>query len=67
MKMVIFCLRWLLTRLYRIEVRDRENLNGVGNKVMVISNHASFLDALLLYLFLPIPPTRPSTRHVDAE
>lgn len=57
MKVVVLSLRWLLARLYRIEVRGREHLHGLGDKVMVISNHTSFLDALLLYLFLPFPLT----------
>lgn len=56
-KVMTTLLRWLMARLYRVEVRGRENLQGLGDKVMVIANHTSFLDALLLYLFLPFPLT----------
>ena len=50
-------LRWLLSRLYRIEVKGRQHLEQLDEKVMVVANHTSFLDGMLLYLFLPFPVT----------
>ena len=57
MKFLIAPLRWLLTRLYQVEVQGRQHLQGLNDKVIVVANHTSFLDALLLFLFLPFPLT----------
>ncbi|HED18967.1 MAG TPA: acyl-[ACP]--phospholipid O-acyltransferase, partial [Gammaproteobacteria bacterium] len=46
-------LRWLLKRLYKIEVHGLENLQLAGDRVLVVANHTSFLDAPLLAVFLP--------------
>lgn len=56
-------LRWLLSRLYKIEVTGRQHLGELDGKVMVVANHTSFLDALLLYLFLPFPVTFAINTH----
>ncbi len=50
-------LRWVLARLYRVEVFGEENLQHLGERVMVVANHTSFLDAALLYAFLPLKMT----------
>ena len=39
--------------LYRVEVRGLENFEKAGDKVLIISNHASFIDPPLLGAFLP--------------
>ncbi len=57
MKTIISMLRWLLSRLYKVEVRGEQHLKGLDEKVIVVANHTSFLDALLLFLFLPFPVT----------
>jgi acyl-[acyl-carrier-protein]-phospholipid O-acyltransferase/long-chain-fatty-acid--[acyl-carrier-protein] ligase len=46
-------LRWLLKLLYRVEVSGLEHLEGAGKRVLIVANHTSFLDALLLAAFLP--------------
>ncbi len=46
-------LHWLLTLLYKVEVKGLENYKNAGNKVLIVSNHTSFLDPLLLGVFLP--------------
>ncbi len=43
----------LLTFLYQVEVTGLENLDNAGQRVLIISNHTSFLDPLLLGVFLP--------------
>lgn len=48
-----FGLRWLLSKLYRVEISGIEHLNGLGERVIIVANHTSFLDGLLLYCFLP--------------
>ena len=46
-------LRWLLKALYKVEVKGLENLEGAGHRVLIVANHTSFLDAVLLVAFLP--------------
>ncbi len=41
--------RWL----YDIEIKGIENFHKAGNKIVIIPNHISFLDAPLLTIFLP--------------
>ena len=49
------CLVWLLSHtIYRVRVRGRENLPRQGGALLV-SNHASFLDGVLLILYFPRP------------
>jgi len=46
-------LRILFKLLFRIEVHGLSNFHDAGNKVLVLSNHASLLDSLIIKLFLP--------------
>jgi len=46
-------LRRLLTLLYRIEITGQDNYQKAGDRVLIIANHTSFLDPLLLWVFLP--------------
>ncbi|MCP5276776.1 MAG: AMP-binding protein [Thiobacillus sp.] len=46
-------LRWVLKALYKVEVKGLENLEGAGKRVLIVANHTSFLDAVLLLAFLP--------------
>lgn len=46
-------LRILLRLLFRVEVRGIEHFEKAGDRVLVIANHVSLLDALLLAVFLP--------------
>ncbi len=46
-------LHWLLTLIYKVEVKGLENYLKSGDRVLIISNHTSFLDPLLLGVFLP--------------
>ncbi len=46
-------LRWLLTLIYKVEVKGLDNYAKAGPRVLIISNHTSFLDPLLLGVFLP--------------
>lgn len=45
--------RALLRLLYRVEVQGLENLQQAGPRTLLIANHTSFLDGLLLTVFLP--------------
>jgi acyl-[acyl-carrier-protein]-phospholipid O-acyltransferase/long-chain-fatty-acid--[acyl-carrier-protein] ligase len=46
-------LRWLLTLIYKVEIKGLDNYKKAGKRVLIISNHTSFLDPLLLGVFLP--------------
>ena len=46
-------LRALLILMYKVEVTGLENYKSAGKKVLIIANHTSFLDPLLLGVFLP--------------
>ncbi len=46
-------LRWLLKLLYRVEVKGFEHYHSAGQRVLIVANHTSFLDPLLMWLFFP--------------
>jgi len=47
--------RWVFRLLYRVEVRDLAGPHDY-DKLIIISNHQSFLDGALLGAFLPVAP-----------
>jgi acyl-[acyl-carrier-protein]-phospholipid O-acyltransferase/long-chain-fatty-acid--[acyl-carrier-protein] ligase len=49
-------LRLTLVKLYRVEIKGLDNYQKAGNRVLIIANHLSFLDAVLLAVFLPNRP-----------
>jgi acyl-[acyl-carrier-protein]-phospholipid O-acyltransferase/long-chain-fatty-acid--[acyl-carrier-protein] ligase len=44
---------WLLKKLFRMEVHGMENFHKAGKKVVIMSNHQSALDLILLSALLP--------------
>jgi len=46
-------LHFLLTLIYKVEVEGLDNYKNAGDRVLIISNHTSFLDPILLGVFLP--------------
>jgi len=46
-------LRCLLTLLFKVEVKGLDNFRQAGDRVLIVANHTSFLDAPLLGAFLP--------------
>jgi len=48
-----FLVRRILSLLYRVEVRGLEHFHEAGKRVLIVANHTSFLDGLLLGAFLP--------------
>lgn len=50
-------IRLMLRLLYRVEVRGMENMPKPGERAVVVVNHLSLLDGLLLGAFLPGKPT----------
>jgi len=48
-----FILRAIIKNIYKVKVEGIDNYKNAGDKIIIIANHTSFLDALLLGLFLP--------------
>lgn len=44
---------WLFKALYRVEVRGMRNYEKAGNRVLILANHTSLIDAALLGSMLP--------------
>jgi acyl-[acyl-carrier-protein]-phospholipid O-acyltransferase/long-chain-fatty-acid--[acyl-carrier-protein] ligase len=51
--------------LYRVEVFGMENYRNAGKRVLIISNHTSFLDPMLLWLFLSDDITFAINTHIS--
>ena len=49
-------LKWFFTLLYKVEVKGLENYKKAGERVLIVANHLSFLDAVLIALYLPEKP-----------
>jgi len=53
MKIIKAILHWLFTSLYQVEVKGLDYYHQAGDRVLIIANHTSYLDAVLLAIFLP--------------
>ena len=58
-------LHWLLTLLYRVKINGLDNYHQAGDRVLIVSNHVSFLDPLLLGVFLPDNITFAIDTHIS--
>ena len=54
----------LLKLLFRIEVRGMEHYAKLGKRAVIVVNHVSFLDPLLLAVFLPVKPIFAVNTHI---
>lgn len=52
-KNLMGAMAWLLKKLFRMEVHGIENFAKAGRKVVIMSNHQSVLDMVLLSVLLP--------------
>lgn len=59
--------RVLLRLFYRVEVSGLENYQKAGDRVLIIANHTSLLDGVLLYAWLPETPTFAINRDIAAK
>ena len=57
-------LKWLCSALYKVEVKGLENYEKAGERVLIVANHLSFLDALLIALYLPEKPMFTVNSHI---
>ncbi|MFT5133647.1 MAG: acyl-[acyl-carrier-protein]-phospholipid O-acyltransferase, partial [Gammaproteobacteria bacterium] len=56
-KLAKFLLRCLLRLLYGVKVTGMEHYHETGERALIVANHTSLLDGLLLYAWLPETPT----------
>ncbi len=57
-------LAWLLDLLYRVEVRGIEHYERAGERVVLVANHQSFLDAALIAAYVPDRLTFAINTHI---
>jgi acyl-[acyl-carrier-protein]-phospholipid O-acyltransferase/long-chain-fatty-acid--[acyl-carrier-protein] ligase len=57
-------LTWLLRLAFRVEIKGLEHFHQAGDRVLIIANHLSFLDALLIALFMPTKPCFAVNSHI---
>lgn len=55
----------MLAFIYKVEVTGLDNYKKAGDRVLIISNHTSFLDPLLLGVFLPDDITFAINTHIS--
>lgn len=56
-RLIKWLLRGLLRLLYRVDCQGLEHYHAAGKRVLIVANHTSLLDGLLLYAWLPETPT----------
>jgi acyl-[acyl-carrier-protein]-phospholipid O-acyltransferase/long-chain-fatty-acid--[acyl-carrier-protein] ligase len=57
-------LRRLFRLLWRVELDGLENMAQAGERLVIVANHVSFLDAALLAIFLPGKPAFAINTHI---
>ncbi len=62
-----YLIRLLLRLLYRVEVSGMENYQKAGDRVLIVANHTSLLDGVLLYAWLPETPTFAINTQIAAK
>ncbi|HET7883893.1 MAG TPA: AMP-binding protein, partial [Acetobacteraceae bacterium] len=50
-------LRWYFNRFHHVQVRGMENYQAAGDRVVIVANHQSYLDACLIAACVPDSPT----------
>lgn len=56
-RFIKWLLRGLLRLVYRVDCQGLEHYHTAGDRVLIVANHTSLLDGLLLYAWLPETPT----------
>jgi acyl-[acyl-carrier-protein]-phospholipid O-acyltransferase/long-chain-fatty-acid--[acyl-carrier-protein] ligase len=65
--MVKALIAWLLDLCYRVEVQDLENYHKAGDRVLIVANHQSYLDAPLIAAYVPDRLTFAINTHVAKQ
>lgn len=62
-----WCAHAILSRIYQVRVTGREHYSAAGERVLIVANHTSYLDPLLLWAFLPDDVTFAINTHIAAR
>ena len=65
--MVKAFIAWLLQICYRVEVVGLENYHKAGDRVLIVANHQSFLDAPLIAAYVPDKLTFAINTHIAKQ
>ncbi|HEY1096725.1 MAG TPA: acyl-[ACP]--phospholipid O-acyltransferase [Alphaproteobacteria bacterium] len=57
-------MRGILSLLYRVDIKGLEHYDAAGQRVLVVANHTSFLDAILVAAYLPHKVTFAVNTHI---
>ncbi|MEM7616974.1 MAG: AMP-binding protein [Pseudomonadota bacterium] len=57
-------LQRLFSLCYKVEVKGLENYDKAGKRVLIVANHLSFLDAVLIATYLPEKPMFAINSHI---
>jgi len=60
-----FTVKLILKVLYRVEIHGLENYHAAGKRALIVANHTSFLDPMLLWIFLPDDITFAINTHIS--
>jgi acyl-[acyl-carrier-protein]-phospholipid O-acyltransferase/long-chain-fatty-acid--[acyl-carrier-protein] ligase len=60
-----FTVKLILKLLFRVEIHGFENYYAAGKRVLIVANHTSFLDPMLLWIFLPDDITFAINTHIS--
>ncbi len=63
-KPITALLRTVLRLFYRVRIEGLDNFPHDSQRLLIVANHTSFLDALLLGLFLPCQPVFAINTHI---
>lgn len=66
-ELVSVAMAGLLRLAYRVEVKGLDNYRSVGDRAVIVVNHVSLLDGLLLAAFLPGKPTFAVNTHIAKQ
>lgn len=64
MRFIKWLLRGFLKLLFRVDCQGLENYHKAGDRVLIVANHTSLLDGMLLYAWLPETPTFAINTHI---
>ncbi len=65
--MIKAIIAWLLDVFFRVEVIDLDNYRKAGDRVLIVANHQSFLDAALIAAYVPDKLTFAINTHVAKQ
>jgi len=66
-QLIKLILATILKTIYRVEVKGLEHYSKAGKRAVIVVNHVSLLDPLLLAAFLPVKPMFAVNTHISQQ